>query len=76
MRYLIPAMVLLLGACSAATGKLDEETGTTLAQRCVDYRASLVAMDAAGESESEAYAMLKAFVAAYCPLEPAPADTK
>lgn len=63
-------LVLLLVACSAVSPRIDEGTGTTLAQRCVDYRASLAAMDAAGESDTDAYAFLKAFVTVNCPPVP------
>lgn len=64
MRYLIPAMVVLLGACA----QLDESTGTTFAQRCANYRATLATLDAAGKTDSTEYAIAKAFVEGNCPL--------
>lgn len=77
MRYLIPTMAVLLGACSSVVSpRLDEYTGTTLAQRCVDYRASMVAMEAAGETGSTAYMLAQTWVMANCPVvapEPLPA---
>lgn len=67
--------LLVLGACtSVVTPKLDEQTGTSLAQRCVDYRAVIATYEQLGELDHPAYIAAKGFVVANCPvLQPAPA---
>lgn len=70
--WLVPAMALLLGACA----QVDEQTGTTFEQRCANYRATMATLDAAGRTDSDAYAIAKAFVEGNCPIPggPAPAE--
>lgn len=73
MRVLAALAILALGACtSVVTPKLDERTGTTLAQRCVDYRATVATYEALGELDHPVYIAAKGFVAANCPLPPPP----
>lgn len=65
------AAVALIG-CSAVTPKLDEATGTSKAQRCVDYRGFLATAltlqeTSPSEARAERIAMYRAFIAANCP---------
>ena len=66
VKYLIPAMALVLGL--GACAQVDEQTGTTFAQRCANYRATLATLDAAGKTGSSEYAIMKAFVEGNCPV--------
>lgn len=79
MRALITfATLAFLGGCSSVlTPTLDETTGTTLAQRCVDYRTTVASYEALRDEgnelsgvENAAYEAAKAFLIAYCPVEP------
>ena len=38
--------IVILAACAPVTGKLNEVTGTTLEERCVNYRTSVATLDA------------------------------
>jgi len=72
MKYALIAAAIVLAGCSAITPKLDEATGTTKAQRCVDYRGflatALTLQEAAPtESRAERIAMYRAFIQANCP---------
>lgn len=66
---------IVVAACSACssvvTPKLDERTGTTLEQRCVDYRATITAMEMLDreltEAEQAAYVLAVTWVTANCP---------
>ena len=66
------SITFLAAACtSVLSPKLDEATGTTLAQRCVDYRATMATLAVAGGQLNPAYIAAASFVAANCPpLEP------
>lgn len=66
----VSAVALLAACTSVITPKLSENTGTTLAQRCVDYRATVAAYEAVGELDNPAYVLAKGFVVANCPLPP------
>lgn len=74
-QYFIVALtaLALVGCSSLLTPTIDEQTGTTLAQRCVDYRASLAAYDVASqnrelsEAETVAVTVLRTWIAANCP---------
>lgn len=46
MRYLTLALLGLTMACAPVTARLDETTGTTLAERCETRRATVAAYDA------------------------------
>ena len=80
-KLLVLATVVALGACtSIITPKISEHTGTTLAQRCVDYRASVAAYEALkvqrelSEAENAFYLAASGWVAVNCPpvaVEPA-----
>jgi hypothetical protein len=66
-----------VGACSSLiTPRIDERTGTTLAQRCVDYRAALLAYQQTSEqrelseAETAAQTLLSTWVIANCPAVP------
>ncbi len=68
----ILSLALALAACSAVTQQIDGATGTTKAQRCVDYQGFLAAALAVqGQSYTEArearIAYYRAFIAANCP---------
>ena len=77
MKEIAVGIILAVAAVAACTSfispKIDEQTGTTLAQRCVDYRASLASYELVrkdrelSEAEAAAYAVIKAFVVANCP---------
>lgn len=67
MRTLTILALAALAGCAAATPVLDQQTGTTLAQRCIDYRATMAALEVAGETDSTGYIIAKAFVVANCP---------
>lgn len=43
----------LLASCSAATQRLNNSTGTTIAQRCVDYRATLAGIEVLQATDPE-----------------------
>lgn len=65
--------MVLAGCSSVLSPRIDEATGTTLAQRCVDYRATLAAYDAASverelkPEELAVVSVLRGWVAANCP---------
>ena len=72
MRILAIALLVTLGACTALSSQLDEKTGTTLAQRCVDYRATLagilVLQATSPTDDREArISVYKALIDTYCP---------
>ncbi len=73
MRYLIPIAVLLLAGCAAISPRLDDLTGTTLDQRCADYRAAVSALDLIRasrdltDSEQTRRNIYEAFIAGSCP---------
>ena len=75
---LLAAVAVIMAACSVITPRLDEATGTTLAQRCVDYRAAVAAYTAISMQRelSEAEAAFKiaaeSFVTVNCPVVPTP----
>ena len=51
MRFVLTAALLLaLSGCGYVTPKLDETTGTTLAQRCGAYQAAITMREAAVKS--------------------------
>lgn len=65
------AAALILAACSVASQALDENTGTSKAERCVDYRgfyATALALQASAPSDERAarIAYYKAFIDANC----------
>lgn len=67
----ILAAALILAACSVATQALDENTGTTKAQRCVDYRglyAAAVVLQANAPTDARAARIgyYRAFLDANC----------
>lgn len=77
MRELAFILVLaVLGGCTALTPVLDEKTGTTLAQRCVDYRVGIEAFKIRrdgghlSEEESLVLTFTEAWVIANCPKLP------
>ena len=76
MKYLalIPAVLLLSGCISQM---LDEQTGTTLAERCEGYRTTLTTLDIIraerelSEDEASRRSIYGALVNTYCPpLQP------
>ena len=74
MRYLIPILAAMaLAGCAAVTPRLDAVTGTTLAERCGNYRASLAALDAMRadrdltESEANRRLAYQAIIDGACP---------
>lgn len=82
MRALIVAAfaALALSGCSIVTPKLDELTGTTLAERCADYEATLATLELLllegvelNDRQNAEYRIAYAFVTAKCRV-PAPAD--
>ena len=74
----ISAVVLTLAACSVATRQIDDATGTTLAERCMDYRLALtMARIVADDPETDADVLkwqeaIDAYCDALAPVEPAP----
>lgn len=63
MKFLMTGLLALtLTACAYVSPRLDEHTGTTIEQRCIDYRAAYTIRP----SEE-----LAALIAAYCPPLPA-----
>lgn len=65
----------VLGGCTALTPVLDEKTGTTLAQRCVDYRGTLAAIlvlqaTAPTDDRAARINVYKALIETYCPKLP------
>jgi len=71
---LIIALLVFVAAsgCSAVSQKLDDTTGTTLAQRCADYRgflASAVALQEVRPTEARAERIVayRSFISANCP---------
>lgn len=76
MRLLaIAALALLASGCtSVLSPRIDDVTGTTLEQRCVDYRASLASLELVlatrelSEAERARYDVVGAFVNANCPV--------
>lgn len=80
MRILILALLTLATGCtSILTPRIDQATGTTLAQRCIDYRLTMAtteqALTLAEDEEAKARAQLaydtaRAVVDAYCALSP------
>ena len=65
-------LALLLMGCSAVTSKLDDATGTTKAQRCVDYQGALataVALQSAKPTpgRAERITFYRVFIEANCP---------
>ena len=68
MKYLAILCVAALTACSAITPKIDERTGTTLGQRCIDYKAALSAAQALSDEEDRKtrIAIYQALITPYC----------
>lgn len=78
MRYLkLSALLILSGCylagCAALTPRLDDLTGTTIGERCVDYRGSVAALDLARasrdltDSEQSRRNIYQAFIDEKCP---------
>ena len=72
MKTLLLAGILLLGACSAITPKLNESTGTTLAQRCADYKAFVASLRLLPPSEDRTTRInfYEALIVTYCAGQP------
>lgn len=75
MRHiLIPLLAVLAIGC---TERLDMLTGTTLAERCSDYRVALAGLDAIRDreltdAEADRRVIYQVFIEAKCPLPPGP----
>ena len=74
MRFiLIAAAATALAACPPVTQRLDDTTGTSLEERCVNYRATLAGLDALRadreltESEANRRLVYQGIVDAACP---------
>lgn len=84
MLKLLSVFVLLaIAGCSIATQKLNEHTGTTLAQRCADRQAFIAGVDIALANGTQVaddvmtlYGAYKAFVSAYCLPSASTADAE
>ena len=80
-RILAIIALLALGACSAVTPKIDDFTGTTLEQRCVDYVTLFRAYDAVSvtrvldPTETAIVIGVKTALALKCPAQLVPADS-
>jgi len=75
--YVLAPLILLAAACAPLTAQLDTVTGTTLAERCVNYRTSLATLDAIRanrdltESEANRRLAYQAIIDGACPpLQP------
>jgi len=78
---LILAVVMLYG-CSVVTPRIDDFTGTTLEQRCIDYVTLFRAYDAVSvtrildPTETAIVIGVKTALALKCPAQLVPADVK
>lgn len=74
--FLAVFLVLALSACSAITPKLNETTGTTLEQRCADYKAGLAAAKLLNEDEKRAVRIevYEILINTYCAGQPQPQE--
>ena len=68
----VAALAATLSACAVATQKLDALTGTTKAERCVDYRAALAASALLPRTTEriDREAVYRAFIGTNCPAVP------
>lgn len=78
MRYLTPLLIVLLASCAPVTQWLDDNTGTTIAERCETRRAAVAAWDAIEasgtdltESQSSVRTTYQIYIDSVCPpLQP------